>query len=433
MTKLPNRAYLKEYIKNQIRTGTGSESAILYFDIDDFNAINDIFGHKEGDELLIKIGNILREITGVNEKVFRQGGDEFAVVFLQYHSRDDITEFVKKLNEKLAEPIKLSQSAFHVTLSGGIVVFPGDGEDYDTLMKNADIAMYFVKNNGKNGLMYFNADMLEGAKEKLLLDHHLRSAVKEMDFSIQYQPIVDMKTGRICKFEALIRWKDDELGQVPPSVFIKRAEENGLIVPIGTWILRESCSFAAELALKGYRDVSVSINLSPIQLRQKEFVPLVEEILKQTGVKSDRIEFEITETILIDSLESSLKKLHEIKALGISISLDDFGQGYSSLTYLRMLPITTLKIDKSFLDDYCDEERNSQIIPAIIGLAHGMRLKVVAEGVETEEQYQFLKDNGCDMIQGFLISKPVSIQETEQLLCSHELFHKAAENIIYNI
>ncbi|MDD3169122.1 MAG: EAL domain-containing protein, partial [Eubacteriales bacterium] len=419
LTRLPNRVYLKDYINNQIHTGTDAPSAIIYIDIDDFKAINDNFGHNEGDRLLIEVGNILKEITGENDMVFRQGGDEFVVVFNHMSNRDEISKFVAKLNDKLSEPIRLCQGAFYITLSGGIVMVPTDGKDYDTLMKNADIALYFVKNNGKNSLMFFNLDMMEGAKEKMLLDHHLRSAVKGMNFSIQYQPIVNMETGKICKYEALIRWKNHELGQVPPSVFIKRAEENGLIIPIGNWIIRESCLFAAELNSKGYGNISVSINISPIQLRQKEFVPLVKSILEQTGAAPEKIEFEITESILIDSLEPSLKKLHQIKALGILISLDDFGQGYSSLTYLRILPINTLKIDKSFLDDFINADRNGQIICAIIELAHGMQLKVIAEGVETVEQYQFLKDNDCDMIQGYLISKPVSIQEAKKLLHSN--------------
>lgn len=416
LTNLPNRAYLKEYINKQIRSGTGATSALLYIDIDDFKSINDNFGHNEGDRLLVEIGKILKDITGEDDLVFRQGGDEFVIVFNHIQNRDEIMEYVAKLKDRLADPVRLSQGEFHITLSGGIVVYPEDGDDYDTLLKNADIAMYFVKNNGKNQLMFFNMDMIEGAIEKLILDHRLRAAVKNMDFSLHYQPIADIRTGKITKFEALIRWRDPEVGQVPPSVFIHRAEETGLIIPIGNWVLRESCIFAANLASKGYSDVSVSINISPIQLKQKDFVPNIMEIISETGVEADRIELEITESILIDSLETSLKTLHEVKSMGISISLDDFGQGYSSLTYLRMLPINTLKIDKSFLDNYTDADRTGQIICTIIELAHGMHIAVVAEGVETKEQFGFLNEIHCDLVQGYFISKPVHESEAFNLL-----------------
>ncbi len=416
LTNLPNRAYLKEYVNDQIQKGTGAASALIYLDIDDFKSINDNFGHKEGDKLLVEVGAILGEITEAEDLVFRQGGDEFVIVFNQINNRDDIMEFVARLDRRLADPIRLTEGDFNVTLSGGIVLYPQDGTDYDTLLKNADIAMYFVKNNGKNGLVFFNEDMMADSREKLLLDRRLRSAVRDMSFFMNYQPIVDIKTGVISKFEALIRWKDPELGLVSPSVFIKRAEENGLIMPIGNWVIRESFLFSKKLASEGYENVTISVNISPIQLRQKDFVNSIKELLDETGAEAEHIEFEITESILIESLESSLNKLNEIRSLKISISLDDFGQGYSSLTYLRMLPINTLKVDKSFIESYNENYRNSQIVCAIIELAHGLGLEVVAEGVETKEQYEFLKESDCDMIQGYLISKPLPMPEAERLI-----------------
>ncbi len=416
LTKLPNRAYLKEYVTKQINSNYANELAMIYIDIDDFKAINDNFGHSEGDKLLIEVGNMLNEITEEENIVFRQGGDEFVVVLNHADRNDSIRDYVARMKAKFEDPIKLTVGEFHITLSGGIVVHPSDGEDFNTLLKNADIAMYYVKNNGKNNLEFFNNDMEKGVKEKLLLENSLRASAKEMNFTLHYQPIVDIVSRKILKFEALIRWNSPEFGVIPPSVFIKLAEENGLIVPIGSWVIRQSCIFAAQLASNGYSDVSVSINISPIQLRQRDFVPLIKDALAQSGAEAERIELEITESLLIDSFDLSLKKLNEIRELGMQISLDDFGQGYSSLTYLRMLPISTLKIDKAFLNDYINIDRNDQIICAIIDLAHGMKIRVVAEGVETTEQLQFLRKNHCDLIQGYLISKPVPEREAFALL-----------------
>lgn len=412
LTGLPNRFHLKEHITDITRNITDTQVALVYVDIDNFKAINDNFGHGEGDKLLIAVGNILKEITDEGDLVFRHGGDEFVVILNHADRKEEIYEYAARLKGKLDNPIRLTEGEFHISMSGGIVLFPSDGTDYDTLLKYADIAMNYVKNNGKNNLVFFDNTMAEGSKEKLLLDHQLRAAVKEMNFTVHYQPIVDIADGKIKKFEALIRWQAAESGYIPPSVFIKLAEENGLILPIGDWIMKKSCLFAAQLASMGHADISVSINISPIQLKQKDFVEKIKDILSETNVKARRIELEITESILIDSVEASLKKLHELKSLGVSISLDDFGQGYSSLTYLRMLPINTLKIDKAFLD-HMSIDRNGQIISTIIELAHRMEVEVVAEGVETQEQLRFLHENECDQAQGYFFSRPVP--ETEAL------------------
>ncbi len=415
LTKLPNRANLKEYIAGKIASCPNLSIAIIFIDIDNFKAINDSFGHTEGDKLLVRVGDMLSESMDEGCVVFRQSGDEFVVILDSVNQKSDITNYILKIKNRFDEPVSLTEGQFHITLSGGIVVYPGDGADFETLMKKADIALYHVKNTGKNNFIFFDSNMEKEAKEKTLLDYSLRAAVKKMDFVLYYQPIVDMYSGKITKFEALIRWRHSELGMIAPSVFIKLAEENGLIIPIGEWVIQESCSFAARLESIGLSDVSVSINISPVQLRHKDFVHTVKEAISGSGVLPERVEMEITESLLIDSPELSLKKLEEIKALGIRISLDDFGQGYSSLTYLRMLPIHTLKIDKAFLDNM-SAKRNEQIICTIIKLAHGMGVEVVAEGVETKEQFRFLNESNCDLAQGYFISKPLPEEEALNLV-----------------
>jgi len=415
LTKLPNRANLKEYLAGRIASHPNTSMAIVFIDIDNFKAINDSFGHTEGDKLLIKVGKMLNEILDDGCAVFRQSGDEFVLVLDSITQKSDISACLLRLKSKFEEPVNLTDGQFHITLSGGVVVYPDDGGDFDILMKKADIALYHVKNNGKNNFVFFDSYMEKEAKEKMLMDYSLRTAVNEMSFTLHYQPIVDMYSGKIIKFEALIRWTSPEFGMVSPSIFIKLAEENGLIIPIGNWVIRESCRFAARLETAGLSDVSVSINISPIQLRHKDFVDTVKDAISESGVQPERVELEITESLLIDTPELSLKKLHEIKELGIRIALDDFGQGYSSLTYLRMLPIHTLKIDKAFLDNM-NSEPNGQIIRTIIALAHGMKVVVVAEGVETGEQFRFLNENDCDLAQGYYISRPVPESEALKLI-----------------
>ncbi len=276
--------------------------------------------------------------------------------------------------------------------------------------------MYQVKNKGKNNYIFFDESMQKGIMERMFLENSLREAVKNMDFTLNYQPILDFSSEKICSLEALIRWNSPELGPVSPVVFIKLAEENGLIIPIGNWVLRTGCSFAAKLAAEGYPGITVSINISPVQLMQADFVQNVKAIVASCGVEPDRIKLEITESVLIDSFESGLRKLNELKDYGFHISLDDFGQGYSSLTYLRRLPINIIKIDKAFIDDIQENEGNDQIVYAITELSHRMGLTVYAEGVETEQQLRYLKSIKCDGIQGYIISKPLPEPEIAELL-----------------
>jgi diguanylate cyclase (GGDEF)-like protein/PAS domain S-box-containing protein len=416
LTELPNRSYLKEYVENQIVEDPDSIFAMLYIDIDNFKSINDSFGHGEGDKLLVEIGKKFSSISKGGSAVFRLGGDEYVIVLKAVMEKEEISHYLRSMFKLFVKPVKLGNRNLHITISAGAVIYPMDGTNFNELLKNADIAMYHVKNSGKNNFVFFDKSMKEGIKEKMFLENSMREAVKNMNFTLNYQPMLDIKTGRIYGLEALIRWNCPELGPVSPVVFIKLAEENGLIIPIGNWVLRTGCSYAAKLATQGYPDVSISINISPLQLTRADFVDNVKAIISSSGIEPERINLEITESILIDSFDSSLKKLHELREFGVHISLDDFGQGFSSLTYLRRLPINTLKIDKSFIDDISYTESSNQIVYSIIELAHIMKLMVIAEGVETEEQLQYLEGFGCDAVQGFLISRPVPEAEVLDLL-----------------
>lgn len=416
LTKLPNRSYLKEYVDGHIHEAPDELLALVYIDIDNFKTINDSFGHSEGDKFLVEIGKKFSAMTGEDSMVFRLGGDEYVIILKNVRDRKAVEDYLENMFRAFAEPVNIENRNMHITLSAGAVVYPSDGVDFNELLKHADIAMYQVKNRGKNNFIFFSEGMKEGIKEKMLLENSLRDAVVNMKFLLNYQPILDIASGRIYGFEALIRWNSRDFGPVSPAVFIKLAEENGLIIPIGNWVLKTGCSFAARLAELGYPEVSLSINISPLQLMQTDFVENVKAIVNSSGVQPDRIELEVTESMLIDSFDTSLKKLKELRMFGIRISLDDFGQGYSSLTYLRRLPINTLKIDKAFIDDIFKVDSNNQIVYSIIELAHRMQLKVNAEGVETEEQYNYLKHVDCDAVQGYLISRPVPEAEVLSLL-----------------
>jgi len=416
LTNLPNRSSLKEYVEELISGDSEERFAIVYIDIDDFKTINDNFGHSEGDRFLKEIGMRLSDMSGEGIRVFRLGGDEYVIVLRNVENRADISDYISRVFREFGKPINLAEMKLHITLSAGAVIYPSDGSNFEDLLKNADIAMYQVKNKGKNNYIFFDESMQKGIMERMFLENSLREAVKRMDFTLNYQPIFDLASEKICSLEALIRWNSPKLGPVSPTVFIKLAEENGLIVPIGNWVLKTGCSYAAKLVKEGYRGITISINISTVQLLQADFVQNVKDIAASCGVEPGRIKLEITESVLIDSIESSLKKLYELKDHGFHISLDDFGQGYSSLTYLRRLPIDVIKIDKAFIDDIRDNEGNDQIVYAITELVHRMGLTVYAEGVETAEQLQYLKSIKCDGIQGYYISKPLPESDIEGLL-----------------
>ncbi|HEY3424651.1 MAG TPA: EAL domain-containing protein [Negativicutes bacterium] len=417
LTNLPNRKLLAEKFNQQlIEAGTEDAiGAILIIDIDNFKRINDTIGYNFGDRLLIEIGNKFIAMDDQQHMVAKLGGDEFIVLLTEVGSRSLVSKHAEKIMQIFESPFVINNNSFHISASIGIALCPDDGTDVDELLKNADTAMNKVKESGKRSYRFFDSTMNDAVVEKINLDRYLRAAIANHEFLLYYQPQINILTGKMTGFEALIRWLSPEYGMISPIKFISLAEESGLILPIGEWVLRTACLFNKNLQDKGCGTFYVSVNISVVQLIQENFISMVIDILQETGLSPTLLELEITETVLMDSFESNVQKLETLKAMGIKISLDDFGKGYSSLNYLKQLPITTLKIDKSFIDDITSDNVNAAITSSIIMLAHEMGLKVIAEGVETQEQFNHLNDKNCDMIQGYLISKPVPGEEIDRL------------------
>ncbi len=407
LTGLSNRFSLFEqspiFLSNAIADNT--RMALLYFDIDDFKLINDTFGHSLGDSLLMEIGSRLSSIL-VGLQVFRIGGDEFVAIVPKISNQDTLSNIITQTMSNLTRPFLIKEQTFHISVSMGVTIFPENGNNIEELMKNADTAMYKAKESGKNSFVFFDHAMNESIVEKVKLESALRLGLEQHAFSIVYQPQVEALTGKVVGFEALLRWRTPEF-DVTPAKFIKIAEETGLIIPIGLWVIEEASRFAARLQDEGIPNLIMSINISTRQLLQNDFVSSIKQIIKKTNIPPQNIGLEITETTLMESFETNLEKLQNIRDYGIGIHLDDFGTGYSSLNYLRNLPINIIKIDKSFIEDIYHGLQQS-LIATIITLAHQMNLQVIAEGVETREQLEFLENNNCDIIQGFSCSKPVN-------------------------
>ncbi|MBB6215933.1 diguanylate cyclase (GGDEF)-like protein/PAS domain S-box-containing protein [Anaerosolibacter carboniphilus] len=417
LTNLPNRASLNQKLSSILCESKeqDTKTAILFIDIDNFKIINDAFGHTFGDILLMSLGERLQEKTAPNVYIGRLGGDEFLILYENVKHKDQIEGFIKNVIKCFEKEFVIDQKKFHITSSIGVAIYPEDGTSLDDLLKNADTAMYRAKQEGKNCYRFFEPSMNEDLEEKLLLQNGLRYALERNEFTLYYQPEIETGSGNIYGFEALIRWISPEHGFIQPLKFIEILEETGLIADVGKWVIKEACEFAKEINSNGKTEVIVSVNVSPIQLTHSDFVDSVKQIIKVSGVSPRLIGFEITETALMESFSQNIEKLYELKELGIRIILDDFGTGYSSLNYLRKLPISILKIDKSFVDDLMNEE-GSPLTASIVSLAHSIGLRVVAEGVETATQFEILKKYHCDLIQGYLISKPVPKEETKKFL-----------------
>jgi diguanylate cyclase (GGDEF)-like protein/PAS domain S-box-containing protein len=418
LTGLPNRSALFEQstliLENAIHTG--SQVALVYLDIDNFKLINDSFGHSMGDRLLIEISSRLSSMQNTSQ-VFRLGGDEFVVLVAGFTNTGSLRNIATAIMRDFSRPLNIQDHTFHISLSMGITLFPDNGQNIEDLMKNADTAMYRAKESGKNLCLFFDRAMNDIIVEKVKMESALRGALENKEFFIVYQPQVEAWSGVVIGFEALIRWQSPKYDIVSPARFIKIAEETGLIIPIGLWVLEDSCRFAAQLQEKGFPNLTISINISTRQLLQKDFVESVEQVISKNGIPPSQIVLEITETALMESFETNLNKLQLIREHAVKIHLDDFGTGYSSLNYLRSLPIHMIKIDKTFIDDLHNNLQQS-LIATIIILAHQIHLKVIAEGVERKEQLEFLVRKNCDIIQGFIFSKPVS--EEEVLNIAHQ-------------
>ena len=415
LTSLANRSLFYDRINHSLaraRRGN-SKIALLLFDIDRFKNINDSLGHDAGDLFLKAIAVRINEGVRDMDTIARLGGDEFVVVLEGVHDSQDILFVANKLLSSLSRPLDISGHDISTTVSIGVSVFPEDGVDTDELLKNADIAMYKAKEAGKNNCQFYTKGMNATAVNYLLLENDLRRALEQQQLTLHYQPQIDLHTGVLMGVEALVRWQHPERGLISPTHFIPLAEETGLIVPIGEWVLLEACRQQKHWLDAGKHVGKIAVNLSPRQFRQKNFPGKIEAILQETQLKAEYLELEITESCAMEHAGETINQLKQLNKMGLNLSIDDFGTGYSSLSYLQRFPIQKLKIDQSFIQDIQEGNEDAAIAKTIIGLAHSMKLRVIAEGVETQYQADWLRDQGCDQAQGYLYAKPLSVKQFE--------------------
>ena len=418
LTGLPNRMLLMDRIERAVSRAKreAQKVAVVFVDLDHFKLINDSLGHFAGDRLLLEIASRLSHCIRNQDTVARLGGDEFVLVLTEQPDEPGITHIIRRLLEMIAQPWVNEQQEYSLSCSIGISCFPCDGDTPETLLQCADAAMYEAKNAGRNTFHFFTPELNQAVTERLALANDLRRAVEREEFRVYYQPRVDVTNGQIIGAEALIRWQHPDKGLIPPDNFIPITEETGLIVPIGQWILHEACRQNKAWQDAGLPPISVSVNLSPIQFRQPGLIDVITNALKQTGLDAHFLELELTESFFMQDAERINVAISELKALGVALAIDDFGTGYSSLSYLKRFPVNHLKIDKSFIREIDTNPDDAAIVRAIITLGHELGLKVVAEGVETLANYEFLQQHHCDEIQGYYFSRPVPAADMESLL-----------------
>src|SRR3989344_1089097 len=426
LTNLPNRALLMDRLSQQIALlkRHNLRGALLFLDLDHFKHINDSLGHPVGDTVLKIVTARLEASVRMEDTVARLGGDEFVVLLsgldgTRTEVSAQVQELADTLRELLSEPMFLDGQRLQVTPSIGVALIPDHGSTPADLLKRADIALYRAKDSGRNATQMFHNSMQKTASERLRMETDLRLALSRGEFSVHYQPQVDARGNKIVGAEALVRWQHPQLGAQAPAEFIKVLEDSGLILEVGTWILDEACGAFAQLIADGLVDplnFSLCVNISPRQFRQNDFVERVEHSLKQHGLPFSLLKLEITEGIVIHNLDDTISKMRRLKKLGVSFAMDDFGTGYSSLPYLKRLPVDTLKIDQSFIRDATTDPNDAQIIRAIVAMARSLGLKIIAEGVETSEQLEFLQGLGCHLYQGYLHSRPLPVEELQKLL-----------------
>jgi diguanylate cyclase (GGDEF)-like protein len=391
-------------------------AAVLFLDLDRFKFINDTLGHTVGDELLKIVAKRLTRSIRPSDTAARLGGDEFILLLSDLASVDDVTKVIKRIHGSFDAPVNLKGHELTVTASIGVSVFPADGADAEELIKNADTAMYRAKAEGRNNAQFYTPAMNETGMEWIRLERKLRVAIEKEEFVLHYQPQIDLSTGKVIAVESLVRWQEPETGLIPPGGFIKMAEDTGLIVQIGEWVLRKSCMDCKRWHDMSLNRVHVSVNLSMRQFKREGFVATVAGVLEETGLPPEKLELELTESIIIEDADETVKKLQELKNMGVRLAIDDFGTGYSSLAYLKRMPLDVLKIDQSFVRDINVDEGDRAICAAVIRLAGSLGIKVVAEGVETTEQLGLLKELDCGYIQGYLVTKPVPYSDVQEYL-----------------
>lgn len=435
LTGLPNRHMFKEYLAHTLSAlkRKNESLALLFLDLDNFKYINDTLGHENGDILLQTISERLNatlrdsdflahnDKTGPENMVARLGGDEFIILLSNIENNYTPSGISKRIINEIARPVTLQSHEVYVSVSIGITIFPDDSEDIDNLIKNADIAMYHAKEQGKNNFQYFSKSMNESMSIRLSVENRLRKAIKNNEFEIYYQPQVDCKTHKIVAAEALLRWNSPDMGLIFPDQFIRIAEESGLILQLGEWALNQACKQLKDWQHQGLIDIALAVNVSSIQFSRQQLPDLLKNLLHEYSLDPKHLEIELTESIFLNEEEKAAQTLSSIRQLGIKVSLDDFGTGYSSLGYLRKYPIDTLKIDRSFILEISNSTEGEAVITAIISMAHAMGLTVVAEGVEDQTQLNFLRTHRCDYIQGYYFYKPMTAANLTEKLKSIEL------------
>ncbi|MEJ1353753.1 MAG: EAL domain-containing protein [Candidatus Sedimenticola sp. (ex Thyasira tokunagai)] len=418
LTNLPNRLLAVDRISQALISHHRDKGhvVIMFIDLDRFKNINDTLGHGCGDQLLVDASLRLRSAIRVEDTIARFGGDEFLVVLPNISTTRSAEIIAEKIGHSMTEPFLLESREVYVTASIGITVYPEDGDTPQILLRNADSAMYQAKDEGRNSHCFFTPSMNEQAKNRMEMESELRQAQYNNEFEIHFQPIIDANSKRLVCAEALLRWHNQKLGNVPPSTFIPLAEDIGLILPIGAWVLHQSCTAAAAWQQPGKKPLRISVNVSARQFRAGDIVKTISNELEVSGLPPHCLEIEITEGLLLDDaleIQSMLSRLHQ---MGVRLSIDDFGTGYSALGYLKKFSFHTLKIDRSFVSDITSNSEDAALATAIINMAHGLKLEVVGEGVETEAQFNYLQEQGVDMVQGFLFSRPLPIDNFERLL-----------------
>jgi diguanylate cyclase (GGDEF)-like protein len=423
LTELPNRVLLNERLEQALaRVKRGEVLAVHLLDLDHFKNVNDTLGHPAGDKLLNLVSDRLRALIRETDTIARMGGDEFAVLQVALAQPADATVLALRIIEAVSEPYDIDGHQVVIGTSVGIAVGPTDGLTPDELLRNADLALYRAKGDGRGTYHFFEAEMDAQMQARRVLENDLRKALPAGEFELHYQPVVDLKSNQISSFEALIRWRHPGNGLIAPGAFIPVAEEIGFIVPLGEWVIRQACKTAAGWPSQ----VRVSVNLSSLQFRSASLVETIVEALAASGLPAERLELEITETVLLNDSESTLSTLYQLRALGVRIAMDDFGTGYSSLSYLQSFPFDKIKIDRSFVKDIADGVGSLNIVRAVTAMATGLGMATTAEGVETNEQLEMVRTEGCTEIQGYVFSKPVPASEVEELLAP---LRKAAAEI----
>ncbi len=427
LTGIGNRALFKLRMADALKQSRRNASAIglMLIDIDHFKTVNDQYGHAIGDLLLIKMASELKSLSRESDTVIRLGGDEFAIILTNLENQYNASTISKKVLSLFDEPILFDTHEIKISVSIGIASFPDDAQDYDELLRKADMALYEAKRKGRDNFQFFDAAIDSAAKQKIDMQDDLIDALKRDQFSLYYQPIIDINTRQVASIETLLRWHHPEKGDIPVSEFISSAEESRLILPLGQWVLEQACQQQVQWQQQGISAVNIAVNLSALQFHQPNLLESVEKIINESGIEHGKLTLEITESTLMEETDSLTAKLHALRSLGVNIAIDDFGTGYSSLAHLKRFPIKNLKIDQEFTRQLPCNQRDAAITRSIIKMAHELGITVIAEGIEQQDQLQFLKQTNCDLGQGYYLAEPMPSIEFTQWLNDYQQQNKS--------